>query len=192
MQRLAVHLVCCAVALSLAGCAGEDAAATRPNSNDRPEATATVTPKKHEGDGTHFSYGEPATYKNGPLEITVLPPVAFHPSGHAVIYDKRNTYAVVKGTWQKANVYFTVTLRNLSTTEAYDNDFTFSDVHNTGADDHVGTVSDDGIEGTIGLTDIPPGKSVTFKDGYSIASVDNVQYEIKFDGLIGKTFYFSR
>ena len=71
-----------------------------------------------------------------------------------------------------------MTLKNLSKTAEFDNAFTFSDVQNTPNDDSSSAVSQDGIEGTTGLSAIAPGKAVTFKDGYSVKSADHITYQI--------------
>lgn len=151
-------------------------------------------------DGTHFRFGETATYEQNstaagsepvPLQITVAPPVSFKPRRDAVVTDKV-IGSTLNAPLQATSVYFVVTLRNLSKTTPFDNDFTFTDVQDTSDDDSRVAVSQDGIEGTTGLNALAPGKWVTFKDGYSVKSADNITYLIKFDGLAGKTFYFGR
>jgi hypothetical protein len=175
------------VARSCGGDATQSAQESQPVPTTEPEA-----------DGTNFRFGQTAHFtstagsNNNPLEFTVSAPTAFTPSKNATVFDKRSAVGGLEGTLQPVNVYFTVTIKNLSSTQAYDPDFVFSDVAETTADESVAEVIDGEIEGTTALEEIPPGKSIIIKDGYSVKNADNIVYELDVDGLAGKSFYWSR
>ena len=40
--------------------------------------------------------------------------------------------------------------------------------------------------------DILPGQTITFTDGWSVASVGDITFQIRIDGLAGCTIYFTR
>lgn len=55
----------------------------------------------------------------------------------------------------------------------------------------VWRVEDRGIDGLSAFESIKPGKSVTFKDGFTVPKADNTVYELAFDGLAGRSLYWS-
>jgi hypothetical protein len=106
-----------------------------------------------------------------------------------------DSVVTTKGKLQPTNVYFTVTVRNISKSESWKAAFFFSSVSGTGEDDVVSEVYDGDIKGLLGFNggeDLQPGKSVTVKDGFSVKSAENIQYELDVDGLAGRSFYFTR
>ncbi|TFV66368.1 UNVERIFIED_ORG: hypothetical protein E4P37_06630 [Bacillus sp. AZ43] len=163
-----------------------------------PEPTPTETTWDETRDGD-LTFGETARFRSTagsndiPLEITVEAPVPFTPSEAATVLDARAEYAVREGQLYATTVFFTVTVRNLSTSQAFDTDFVFSDVADTGADDQVSEVRDGDVVGIIGRPqEIPPGGSFTLKDGYSVADATAIEYTLDIDGLAGRSFSFSR
>ena len=136
------------------------------------------------GDQIEFRFGETASFTatagsppDVPLTFTVSPPVAFTPSDPAE-------------STQATTVYFTVTIENGSDTETWDPDFLFPKAISGETDGDP--IHDGEINGTYDLPpEIGPGESVTFKDGWSIESIDDVRYELDIDGLAGYTIYFT-
>lgn len=166
--------------------------------------TATPTEEQAPADGSEddpLPFGSTAHFTSTsgsndiPLEFTVSAPTRFTPSKDAVLFDAVNTYGVPqKGSRQATNVYFTVTIKNTSTTQAFDPDFVFSHVHNTGDDDHISDVHDGDIDSFFPLAGhvIKPGRKVTVKDGFSVKSAATIMYELDVDGLAGRSFYFAK
>ena len=166
--------------------------------------TATPTQEQAPADGSEddpLPFGSTARFtsiagsNNIPLEFTVSAPTRFTPSKDAVLFDAVNTYGVPqKGSLQATNVYFTVTVKNTSTTQAFDPDFVFSHVHDTGDDDHISEVHDGDIDSFDPLAGhvIKPGQKVTMKDGFSVKSAATITYELEVDGLAGRSFYFAK
>ncbi|MFQ1003921.1 hypothetical protein [Modestobacter sp. SSW1-42] len=127
-----------------------------------------------------------------PLEITVGSPVSFTPSKAATVFDARAAVGGEAGELHEANVYFTVTIRNLSTSQAFEPDFVFSDVTKTGADDQVSVVLEGDVVGMIGWPQvIAPGGAFILKDGYSVQDATAIEYTLDIDGLAGQSFHFS-
>lgn len=163
-----------------------------------PSASTPSETTWEETQNADLSFGETARFRSTagdndiPLEITVEAPVSFTPSGAATVFDAR-AYAVREGQLHETNVYFTVTIRNLSTSQAYEPDFVFSDVAGTGADDQVSTVKEGDVVGMTGWPqEVAPGGSFTLKDGYSVKDATAIEYTLDIDGLAGRSFYFSR
>jgi hypothetical protein len=152
-----------------------------------------------ETEDAHLTFGETARFRstagnnNIPLEITVESPVSFTPSEAATVFDERAAVGGQEGSLYETNVYFTVTIRNLSTSEAFSTDAVFSDVAETGADDQVSTILEGDVVGMIGWPqEVAPGASFSLKDGYSVKDATAIEYTLDFDGLAGRSFYFSR
>jgi hypothetical protein len=144
------------------------------------------------GSTAHFT--STAGSDNISLEFTVSAPTGFTPSKDAVLFDATDYAGAQPGSMQKTNVFFTVTIENTSTTQAFDPDFVFSHVHRTGDDDQISDVHDGDIDGFFSLTGrkIKPGQKVIIKDGYSVHRAETILYEPDVDGLAGRSFYFSR
>jgi hypothetical protein len=166
-----------------------------PAAPSEPVPSETTWEETEDGD---LTFGETARFRSTagdndiPLEITVESPVPFTPSEAATVFDAR-AYAVREGQLYETNVYFTVTIRNLSTSQAFSPDFVFSDVAGTGADDQVSTVVEGDVVGMTGWPqEIAPGGSFTLKDGYSVKDATAIEYTFDIDGLAGRSFYFSR
>lgn len=164
-----------------------------------PSAPAPSETTWEETQDAQLTFGETARFRstagdnNIPLEITVGSPVPFTAGEAATVYDKRAEYTVREGELHETNVYFTVTIRNLSTSQAFSPDFVFSDVAETGADDQVSTVVEGDVVGMTGWPqEIAPGGSFTLKDGYSVKDATAIEYTLDIDGLAGRSFYFSR
>ncbi len=161
-----------------------------------PAPTATTWEETRDAD---LTFGETARFRSTagdndiPLEITVESPVSFTPSEAATVFDARAAVGGQEGSLYETTLYFTVTIRNLSTSEAFSPDFVFSDVAETGADDQVSTVLEDDVVGMTGWPqEVAPGGSFTLKDGYSVKDATAIEYEFDIDGLAGRSFYFSR
>jgi hypothetical protein len=164
-----------------------------PSDKGQPEAKA-----KPAGDGTNFEFGQTAHFQSTagsndiPLEFTVSAPETFTPSKGADVSDALASGGPQLGNLYATNVFFTITIKNSSATQAWEPDFLFGHVHQTGDDEKISGVRDGSIDSTFSLDDIPPGKTATFKDGFSVMSADNIQYELDVDGLAGKSFYWTK
>jgi hypothetical protein len=153
-------------------------------------------------DENNLRFGQTGRYVKGgyayrtatSVEFTVSAPEPFTPSENAEFEDVFGYPYGGKGPRQPDNVYFTVTVKNLEEDEPYDISVQ-SSVKDSGDDEEqsyvddgdIGSVSDLGRDG-----DIQPGKSATVKDGWSLANADNVRYELRFGGVGGESFYFTK
>lgn len=165
----------------------------------QPSAPAPSETTWEETQDADLGFGETARFRSTagdndiPLEITVGSPVSFTPSEAATVFDARAAVGGQEGELHEASVYFTVTIRNLSTSQAFGPDFVFSDVAETGADDQVSKVLEGDVVGMTGWPqEIAPGGSFTLKDGYSVKDATAIEYTLDIDGLAGRSFYFSR
>lgn len=136
----------------------------------------------------HFSTGTTVQ-----LAITVSAPIAFTPSDPA-------------DATQAAAVYFNVTITNSSNADTFtadvvvtqaicglgSDDPSLDEMSGKGTDGDFIVDFDAGIIGVDGAPEIEPGKSITFKDGYSVACADDVTYKIQPAGLAGDTLYFQK
>lgn len=121
------------------------------------------------------------------LEITVLAPVKFCPSKDATFFDD---FANEKEP-QAVNVYFPVTIKNVSAAATLDSSYLFTHATNRDQDESdVLSIVADGFEGTLDLKDLAPGKSVSLKDAWSMSTLDEVQLEISINGLAGYSIDF--
>jgi hypothetical protein len=132
--------------------------------------------------------GEPIS-----LEITVSAPTAFTPKDPA-------------DATQAANVYFTVTIKNNGSDEFDPNGLGDEAISGLPSDDPgLGDMAAEGTDGDpifdldgglrLGAGGVPrigPGKSVSFKTGFSVASADDVTFKMRPYGLGGDTLYFTR
>ncbi|QHC60424.1 hypothetical protein [Rathayibacter sp. VKM Ac-2760] len=170
--------------------AEDDVADQAGSSGSSPTASASTPaspPRETTWGGNQIEYrwGESAQFVSTagnppetPLEFTVSAPTVFTPTDPT-------------GATLVTNVYFTVTITNLSPTETYDPDFVFPEAISGGsAGSELRGLGDD-LSWIDGRT-IAPGESLTMKDGWSIANADDVRYELRIDGLAGYTIYFTR
>jgi hypothetical protein len=132
--------------------------------------------------------GEPIS-----LEIGVSAPATFVPKDPA-------------DATQAANVYFTVTIKNNGSTEFDPNGLGEEAISGLRNDDPgLGDMAAEGTDGDpiyeldgglgIGAGGVPrigPGKSVSFKAGFSVASAKDVTFKMRPYGLGGDTLYFTR
>ena len=119
------------------------------------------------------------------LEITVGAPVEFTPSEDAwTLYDRP---------LQPVNVYFPVTIKNTSPELAVDMIFGQATNAEQGA---TGTkfMSDGEIEGlaVAGAKGMPVGESMSVKDGWTMATLEGVEFQVRVDGLAGYGITFTR
>lgn len=126
------------------------------------------------------------------LEITVSSPTPFTPSDPA-------------DATQAENIYFAVTLRNTGDAEFNPNGMGTEAISGLSSEDpELDAVAGGGIDGdpifdldqdvtggAVGLPRIPPGESITFQNGFSVASADDVTYRMRPYGLGGDTLYFT-
>lgn len=142
------------------------------------------------GQTAHFR--STAGRNNIPLDIVVEAAVPFTPSASATVFDARAGVGGITAPLHETTVYFTVTITNLSSSQAFSTDAVFSDVRKTGADDQVSLVLDGDVVGMVGWPqEIPPGQAFTLKDGYSVQDATVIEYELAIDGLAGRSFSFS-
>lgn len=112
------------------------------------------------------------------LQVTVSGPTAFNPD-----YPAHPT--------QATSVYFTVTIKNVGAV-SYDTSEVPTGASSGGTDGDIAYSDADGVLSIDGLHHIRPGESYTFKDGFNVASADDVTYNIAPYGLGGKTLYFTK
>lgn len=121
------------------------------------------------------------------LEITVLAPVRFTPSKDATFFDDFANEQKA----QAVNVYFPVTIKNVSAVATLDSSWVFTHATNRDQDESdVFSIVADEFDGTLDLKDIAPGKSATFKDAWSMSTLDETQLEISINGLAGYSIDF--
>lgn len=128
-----------------------------------------------------------------PLDVTVSAPTTFTPSHRA---DAK----------QAVNIYFTVTIKNDSNTEPFRADVVVTDaisglssedpaLDEAAGDGKSGGLIIDSKKGIVGVDGAPrirPGHSITFKDGFSVASVEGLTYKIQPAGMASETLYFQQ
>lgn len=137
-----------------------------------------------------FKFGDTARYvstsgsSNTPLEITVNGPFHFEPSPDADLYFIEYGRGTPK--FGAANIYFDVSIKNLSSDETYKADFVTPHVYQGDSTERFPYIRDHGIDGASG-GEIAPGGELTFKQGFSIGYVDTVRFELHIDGLSGTT-----
>lgn len=184
-------------ALVLAGCSklatnaeSEEALAMSP---DPTETAAAATCDASYS--TDCVFGQTAVYSDTSregemrLEITVGEPVEFQPSSEARFTNNRAT--VVDP--QTVNVYFPVTIRNVSSELARESGFVFGHATNEEQSKYDVAAVDDGdaIKAFLSFSPLAPGQSVELKNGWSMSTLDGVEYEVSIDGLSGHTVTFT-
>lgn len=180
--------VALALVLPLTGCGvdstGTAGAAASPSADPLVcETTASSEP---------CTFGQTAIYTDSnrsgdiKLEITVDAPVEFELSEEAwVPYDLEPN---------PVNVYFPVTIKNSSP----ELDLTDVMIHTQatnaeqGAYDGILEVSDREIDGISAFKELAPGESMSGKEGWSMDTLDGVEYELSIDGLAGYSITFTQ
>lgn len=122
------------------------------------------------------------------LEITVLDPVEFTPSSSAIFWSSRATQ--MPGL--PISVYFPVRIKNVA---GHDREGSFIFTQATNVDEgetEVLSVSDGDVNSGVSFDTLAPGESYTFNDGWSMSSLDGLEYEISIDGLAGGAVTFTR
>lgn len=162
------------------------------------EASAPATPESASCVTTKLSwdetckFGQTAIYadtvRSGEvkLEITVGAPVEFELSDdYHIVYD------LPPG---RVNVYFPITIKNLSPEINSDDIMIHTQATNAQQGEHDGIreVSDGEVEGFPSFKGLANGQSVSVKEGWSMETLDGVEYTIRIDGLAGYSVTFTR
>jgi len=119
-----------------------------------------------------------------PIEVSVAAPVAFSP----------NDRSGVTGATQAEQVYFLITLTNLSDAEPWWPTVLTSAV--SGGVDAT-TIYTDGRccggsdSGMLWPDEVPPGKSVTVRDEFSVNDKGDITLTLAIDGLAGRSITFT-
>lgn len=143
--------------------------------------------------GDPCKFGQTAIYRDSvrtgevELEITVGAPVEFEPSEDAfIMYDRPP---------QQVSVYFPVTIKTIKNTSPESAADIIPGVTNAeqGADG-IEPVSDGDIDvfAVRHAEGMPVGESVSVKDGWTMATLDGVEYTLRIDGLAGYAITFTR
>lgn len=161
-----------------------------PTANPRPDPTVDAVCDPTSGSG-ECDFGQTAAYSDGDvqLEITVQEPVEFSPSGDAIFFDNfANEWPA-----QPVNVYFPVTIKNISPATARESDFVFTQATNSEQGESDVYSADDGdVVSGVRFQSLAPGDSYSFKDGWSMSTLDGAEWTISIDGLAGYSITFAR
>lgn len=183
--------------LLLAGCSklavnaeNEETLAVTPDATESAPATCDASYS------TDCVFGQTALYSDTSregemrLEITVGEPVEFQPSAEARFTNNMATAVDA----QAVNVYFPVTIKNVSPELTRESGFVFGHATNDDQGEYdVATVDDgDAVKSFLSFAPLAPGQSVELKNGWSMSTLDGVEYEVSIDGLSGHTVTFSR
>lgn len=161
-----------------------------------PDPTETASATCDASYSTDCVFGQTALYSDTSregemrLEITVGEPVEFQPSSEARFTNNMAT-AVDP---QTVNVYFPVTIKNVSSELTRESGFVFGHATNEEQSEYDVAAIDDGdaIKAFLSFTALAPGQSVELKNGWSMSTLDGVEYEVSIDGLSGHTVTFTR
>lgn len=122
------------------------------------------------------------------LEITVLEPVEFAPSAEALFFDNLAT----KQPALPVNVYFPITITNASPKLTRESSFVFSQATNVSEGEYdTLSVSDGEISSILAFDPLAPGQSVKIMNGWSMSTLDGVEFEVDIDGLQGYSITFA-
>ncbi|MCZ4618543.1 hypothetical protein [Rhodococcus qingshengii] len=141
--------------------------------------------------GIPCKFGQTAIYSDTvrsgevKLEITVGAPVEFTPSEDAsTLYDRP---------LEPVSVYFPVTVKNTSPERAVGMIVGQATNVEQGETD-IKAVSNGAIEGlaVAGVEGMPVGESISVKDGWTMTTLEGVEYRVKIDGLAGYSIKFTR
>ena len=203
--RIGSGAVVLALGLALAGCgatdapvsSNDDASAGSTSAAPEPSAvsvpSASPSPSANGTCDTDCTFGQTAIYEDSvdagdmQLEITVLAPIEFTPSAGAQFL---TSFANATGA-KPMNVYFPVTIKNVSPSLPRTDDFVFMHATNAkeGETDAV-SVSDGDVTSYVQFDDLAPGQSVTIKSGWSMSTLDRVKFKVSIDGLDGHSIEF--
>lgn len=141
--------------------------------------------------GIPCKFGQTAIYSDTvrsgevKLEITVGAPIEFTPSEDAsTLYDRP---------LQPVSVYFPVTIKNTSPELAVDTIFGRATNAEQG-ESSTAPVSDGDIDSfaVAGAKGLPVGESMSVKDGWTMATLEGVKFQVRVDGLAGYGITFTR
>lgn len=90
------------------------------------------------------------------------------------------------------NVYFPITITNASPMLTRESSFVFSQATNVSEGEYdTLSVSDGEISGILTFDPLAPGQSVAIKNGWSMSTLDGVEFEVDIDGLQGYSITFT-
>ncbi|QQE47795.1 hypothetical protein I6H91_06220 [Micrococcus luteus] len=122
------------------------------------------------------------------LEITVLDPVEFTPSDSATFWNSR-AHEMPR---LPVNIYFPVTIKNVAD-GARDGSFISTQATNDAeGESEVLSVSDATASNGASFDTLAPGETYEFNDGWSMSTLDGVEFEIRIDGLSGGRVTFTK
>lgn len=195
-RRAAAASAAVLLSLTLAGCGTSDDEA---GTSGDVEAIETASPETSQICEAS-SYSEPCTFgqtaiysdtidgEEMRLEITVLEPVEFTPSAEASFFDNLATEQPAL----PVNVYFPITITNASPMLTRESSFVFSQATNVSEGEYdTLSVSDGEISGILKFDPLAPGQSVAIKNGWSMSTLDGVEFEVDIDGLQGYSITFT-
>lgn len=130
-------------------------------------------------------YDDPGRFGDTKLEITVAAPVEFRVSDDAV-----SRYGLEL---QPVNVYFPVTIKNLSPTppSGFLVKVTNSQ-QNYWTDLETVPYVDEGSPSVSSVLDLPLSQTIDTKDGYSMKTLTGVEYKLEINGLAGYDVTFTQ
>lgn len=180
---------------------GSPASAATPTTQPDKASSPTPTPSPTDeascemlGASADCTFGQTVVYADATregevaLEITVLDPVEFTPSSGARFWNSRATQ--MPGL--PVSIYFPVTVKNVSGQDR-EGSFIFTQATNVDeGETEVLSVSDGDVNSGVNFDILAPGESYTFNDGWSMSSLDGLEYEISIDGLAGSTVTFTK
>lgn len=192
VKHVSALLLC---ALMLSGCS--PASGSAPEA--RPDAEQTSTAEAPATCDAFYSadclFGQTAIYSDTGregemrLEITVREPIEFQPTADARFTNNMATAVDAQG----INVYFPVTIKNVSPELAREAGFVFGDATNSNQGEYdVATIDDGDVKGVLSFDPLAPGESIDLKNGWSMSTLDGVAYEVSIDGLAGHSVTFRR
>ncbi|WP_337110429.1 hypothetical protein [Prescottella equi] len=159
-----------------------------------PSASADPTICETSAFESSCKFGQTAIYSDTvrsgevKLEITVGAPVEFTPSEDAwTLYDLP---------LQPISVYFPVTVKNTSPELALHQSSILTQATNAEHDgryDGIREVSDGDIDSSLGgFGELPVGQSLSAKEGFTMTTLEGVEYRLSINGLAGYGITFTR
>ena len=122
------------------------------------------------------------------LEITVQEPVSFAPSSSATFWNSRAAQVPAL----PVSIYFPVTIKNVATRDR-DSSFIFTQATNTNeGETDVLAVSDGDVASYVSFDTLAPGESYSFNNGWTMSTLDGLEFEVSIDGLAGGRVTFTR
>lgn len=182
MRKRIAAVAAATLVLPLLGCSGEE------TSGEVDVSAADPTVCETEPGSDPCTFGQTAIYKDSVrsgevvLEITVEAPIEFEPSDGAIVAYDLPLHPV--------NIYFPITVVNKSDSNVEDTMLlTQATNAEQGAYDGILQVSDEEIESHLSLP--APGDTLTVKDGWSMTTLEGVEYTLDVDGQAGYTVTFT-